>query len=168
MVKQKKLLLRCIDDSVIIMAFVLDDGYYVKREGTPDEISAEIARASEGFPPDRLPIIGWKEIREDEVLLDRTFRDAWTTQGDKIEHNMAKARNIHRENMRRARAGKLDALDAEYMMADEAGDQQKKREVAVKKQALRDVTALPEIETAQTVEELKAIWPDELGGRYPA
>ena len=57
---------------------------------------------------------------------------------------------------------KLAALDVEYQHADERGDVAEKARIAAKKQALRDVTADPAIEAAQTPEALKAVWPDIL------
>ena len=75
---------------------------------------------------------------------------------------MPLAREIWRDKMRQARAPKLEALDVEYMQADEVGDASKKAIVAQKKKALRDVTSDPAIEAAQTPEELKLFWPSIL------
>jgi uncharacterized pyridoxamine 5'-phosphate oxidase family protein len=97
----------------------------------------------------------------DELPKERTFRNAWTG-GAKINVDMPKARNIWRDRMREARSTKLAALDIEYQRADEVSDAVRKQEIALKKQALRDVPALPEIEAANTPEELKAVWPDIL------
>lgn len=163
MVKQKKILLRCVDDSVMVMSFVLDDEHGLVREGTRSEIDAEIAKSSSAWSPSKLPILSWHEITDSDIPADRMFREAWTTRGNgRIEHDMVKARNIHRENMRAARANKLCDLDAEYLRADEAIDRARKREIAARKQALRDVTDDPAIESAQTPEELKSVWPDAL------
>lgn len=163
MVKQKKILLRCVDDSVMVMSFVLDDEHGLVREGTRAEIDAEIAKSSSAWSPSKLPILSWHEITDSDIPADRTFREAWATHGNgRIEHDMVKARNIHRENMRSARANKLCDLDAEYLRADESVDRVKKRDIAARKQALRDVTDDPAIESAQTPEELKSVWPDVL------
>jgi hypothetical protein len=98
----------------------------------------------------------------DELPNERTFRNAWKADAARVDVDMPKARNIWRDKMRGVRAGKLGALDIEYQRADEVADNARKREIALKKQALRDVTALPEIEAAKTPEELKAVWPDIL------
>jgi hypothetical protein len=77
-----------------------------------------------------------------------------------ITINMEKARNIHRENMRAARTPLLAALDVAFQRALEQNANT--ATIVAQKQALRDVTSDPAIEAAQTVEELKAVWPDIL------
>ncbi|HEX4843204.1 MAG TPA: hypothetical protein VFV57_05995 [Limnobacter sp.] len=76
-----------------------------------------------------------------------------------ITINMEKARDIKRDMIRAERSPMLAALDVEFMRAVEAGDTAKQQEIAAEKQRLRDATAHPSIEAAQTVEELKAINP---------
>jgi hypothetical protein len=93
----------------------------------------------------------------DTVPTDRAFRDAWTFDGRSFGHDMVKAREIHRDRLRVQRAPLLDALDVAYARADEAGDVAAKAEIAARKQSLRDVTATPAIDAAQTVDDLKAI-----------
>lgn len=156
MVKQKKLLLRCSDDSVMIMSFILDDNHGFSREGTKEEIEAEITKSSTSFNPERLPILSWEEITEED-MPERTYRDAWVTDGKKIDHDIVKARDIHRDYLRVARSPLLLPLDNEYRAADENNDLAKKEEVRVKKQVLRDVTKHPDIEKAKTVEELASL-----------
>lgn len=90
---------------------------------------------------------------------DRTFRDAWAFDGKAVKVDMPKARNIHRDRLRAARRPKLEALDTEYQRADEAGDAKAKAAIAERKQELRDVTADPAIEAAQTPAELAAVRP---------
>jgi hypothetical protein len=46
----------------------------------------------------------------------------------------------------------------------ETQDVAKAAEIATKKQLLRDVTKLPELLNATTVEEIEAVWPDYLKG----
>jgi len=77
-----------------------------------------------------------------------------------ITINMSKARNIHRDAMRQARAPLFKDLDLAYMRATEAGADTS--EIIAKKQALRDVTTDPAIDAAQTPEELKAVWSEIL------
>lgn len=89
------------------------------------------------------------------VPADRTFRGAWQFNGAAVEIDMAKARDIHRDNLRVERAPKLAALDVAYMKALEtSGDT---AAIAAEKQALRDVTADARIEAAATPEALKAL-----------
>lgn len=100
-------------------------------------------------------------IDDAEITLDRHFRTAWVDDNG-LRVDMMKARNIHRETLRALRAPKLTALDIEYMRADEAGNESIKSAIALKKQALRDVTDDPAIENALTPEDLKAVLPEAL------
>ncbi|MCA6098878.1 hypothetical protein J6525_10725 [Bradyrhizobium sp. WSM 4400] len=77
---------------------------------------------------------------------------------------MEKCRAILRDRMRFSRAPKLAVLDIEYQRADEVGDVARKQAIAAKKQKLRDVTKLPEIDAATTLEALKAVWPQDVLG----
>jgi len=74
-----------------------------------------------------------------------------------ITVNMTKAREIKRDQLRAERKPLLEQLDVEYMRAQEQGDQTKADEIAAKKQAFRDVTSNPSIDSANTPEELKQI-----------
>jgi hypothetical protein len=80
-----------------------------------------------------------------------------------ITINLDKAREIHKDFMREARAPQLAALDVQFMRAVEQADTTTQAEIAAEKQALRDVTADPDIAAATDVEELKAAWPAILG-----
>lgn len=131
---------------------------------TPEYVDAIIAKHDWQGP--QAPV-SWRFVPDDIVdeNTDRTFRDAWRDSGGgKPDVDMAKARGIHRARLRRMRAPMLESLDAEYMRADETGDQQAKRAIAKRKQALRDVTDDPAIEVAMTPDELKAVVPDALRG----
>jgi hypothetical protein len=136
---------------------------------TPEYIDRQISRHVEGgnwvgpYAP-----VSWEIVPNDYINddTDHTYRDAWKYEGKtKPGHDMVKARNIHRAQLRNRRGNMLDALDAEYMKADEAGDSQAKKSVATKRQKLRDVTEHPSIEAAQTVEELKACTIQSLTGQ---
>ncbi|WP_225644263.1 hypothetical protein [Bradyrhizobium australafricanum] len=98
------------------------------------------------------------------IPQDQTFSDAWQQSGGAIVHNMEKCRAILRDRMRFSRAPKLAVLDIEYQRADEVGDVARKQAIAAKKQKLRDVTKLPEIDAATTLEALKAVWPQDVLG----
>ena len=130
--------------------------------GEPEGITdAEIEqRAFDKLPADA---IDPHFVSEAEVPTDRSYRDSWEADGaTKIKHNMPKARDIHRDKMRAVRLPKLAALDIDYQRADETGDTARKTEITSQKQALRDVTAVPEIEAATNIDGLKAAWPDVL------
>ena len=64
------------------------------------------------------------DVREASSLVvpaDRTFRGAWSFNGDAVEVDMAAARDIHKDNLRAERKPRLEALDVAYMNALEAG-----------------------------------------------
>lgn len=146
------------DGSVGIMQFVTKDlraGW--ARPATAENVAAEIARSA--WDSGKTPIKGWRIIRYEDIPKDRTYRNALRDDGANLTHDMPHARELHREHLREARAPLLAALDVEYQRADERGDANTKRDVADRKQALRDVTDHPGIEAAQTTDELKAVWP---------
>lgn len=89
-----------------------------------------------------------------DLPQSRDFRQAWVQHGSRVEIDMTKAREVHRDRIREQRAPMLAALDIEYQRADEVGDTSLKKEIAAKKQALRDATADPSIDAAQTPDEL--------------
>jgi hypothetical protein len=96
------------------------------------------------------------------VPADRVFRGAWQFSGAAVEIDMAKARDIHRDNLRAERAPKLAALDVAYMKALEtSGDT---ASIAAEKQALRDVTADARIAGAATPDALNALTLNDLLG----
>lgn len=118
---------------------------------------APLAEIAKWHPDQRAKVVSVAEIDPAVIPQDRTFRNAWMLSGDKIDHDMDKARAIKRDMIRAARAPLLAVLDVEYQRADEAGDSDAKAAVAAKKQTLRDVPANPAIDAAKTVEDLKAI-----------
>lgn len=98
---------------------------------------------------------------------NRNFTDAWALSEDK-DHNqiividVEKAKDVWRNKMRQARGPLLDKLDAAFFRAMEDGDTKKQKDIAAQKKLLRDVTSLPELDAATTVEEIEAVWPDYL------
>ena len=96
------------------------------------------------------------------VPTDRTFRGAWQYNGDAVEIDMAKAREIHKDNLRTERNERLAALDVSYMKALEAGSGA--AAIATQKQALRDVPADARITNAADADALKALTLDALLG----
>ena len=89
------------------------------------------------------------------VPTDRTFRGAWSFNGDAVEVDMAAARDIHKENLRAERKPRLDALDVDFMQALEAGTST--TQIATDKQELRDITEDARIAAATTPDALKAL-----------
>jgi hypothetical protein len=83
-----------------------------------------------------------------------------------ININLEKARDIHRDKIRQARAPKLAELDAAFQREMEKA-KPNTAAIAAQKQALRDAPAARAIDAAQTPEELKAAWPADLLGDSP-
>ena len=106
------------------------------------------------------------EIVEDSVIpTDRTFRNAWIQNNKTIETDIAKAREIHKNNIRNARTPKLAELDIEFQKAQETSADTSS--IVAKKQALRDAPAAADISTAATTDDLKAQWDTDILGTSP-
>ena len=78
---------------------------------------------------------------------------------------MSKAREIHKTNIRTARAPKLADLDVEFQKAQETGAAT--TDIVAKKNALRDAPADSGIAAASTTDELKAQWNTSILGTSP-
>ena len=89
------------------------------------------------------------------VPTDRTFRDAWSFNGDAVEVDMTKAREIHKENLREERKIRFEELDVSYMKALESGSGASA--IATQKQTLRDIPEDSRIANASTPDALKAL-----------
>jgi hypothetical protein len=123
---------------------------------TEDEFAARVA--AKDVPADTQFVL----VDEADIPTDRSYRGAWVQKGAKVDHDMSKAREIHKDHLRKLRAPLLGDLDTQYMRADETGDAALKRSIAARKQQLRDVTKDPRIAAAATVEDLKALSPDAI------
>ena len=79
--------------------------------------------------------------------------------------DMAKAKEIHKENIRAVRDPLLSALDIEYQRATETSADTSA--IVAKKNALRDAPAASGISTAVTETDLKAQWDTSILGTSP-
>jgi hypothetical protein len=96
----------------------------------------------------------------DSVDIDNDYFNAYEFDaelGAKV--NIEKAKAIHLDKFRSARAPKLAKLDIDFMKSVEANDEEKKAEIVSAKQALRDVTLTP---LPDDLAGIKATWPDIL------
>ena len=82
-----------------------------------------------------------------------------------ITTDMAKAKEIHKTNIRYARTPLLAALDIEFQKALETGADTST--IVAKKQALRDAPAASGIATAASTSDLKAQWDTTNLGTSP-
>ena len=110
-------------------------------------------------------------IVEDSVIpADRTFRSAWVGNGvgvstATIVEDITKAREIHKDNIRRKREPKFKELDIEFQKAQETGADTS--DIVAKKNALRDAPAASGIATATNTTELRAQWDTSILGTSP-
>lgn len=144
-----KHLIKYKDGSVGIMTTVSD-------ETRPED---EIAKWTEEH---RSTVDSHRPLDETEMPEDRYFRDAWKHSEDKINVDMEKSRDIHRQVLRGLRKPLLEALDVEFIRAVEQFDDEEQALIRIKKQELRDITQHPGIVDAKTPEELKSFMPDSL------
>jgi len=79
--------------------------------------------------------------------------------------DMAKAREIHKTNIRNARTSKFAELDIEFQKALETSSST--TDIVNKKQALRDAPADSAIDSASNEAELKAQWNTSILGTSP-
>ena len=79
--------------------------------------------------------------------------------------DMAKAREIHKTNIRAARVSKLAELDVEFQKAQETSADTST--IVAKKNALRDATADSAIDAATDEAGLKAQWNVSILGTSP-
>ena len=74
--------------------------------------------------------------------------------------DMAKAKELHRKNIRISRAEKFTELDVQFQRAIETNNTSEQASVAAKKQVLRDAPA-------DSADELKAQWKTDILGATP-
>tara|TARA_Y100000401_G_scaffold108318_1_gene103477 strand:- start:134 stop:397 length:264 start_codon:yes stop_codon:yes gene_type:complete len=82
-----------------------------------------------------------------------------------IKINMAKAKEVHKNNIREARTPKLAELDVEFQKALETSSDTSA--IVAKKNALRDAPADSAIDAATNETELKAQWKSDILGTSP-
>lgn len=152
--EQTKFALTLRDGSVAIMSFVTkgfnpNGSVQFEREPTDEHLRRDFAKHL-------LDVVSYRPIADTD-LPTRDYRNAWCDDGTRITHDMAKARDICRERLRALRAPLLAELDVEYQRADEREDAAAKRDVATRKQRLRDATKDPRIEAAADVSDLDEV-----------
>lgn len=132
---------------------------YLRPDGGVSVIIPAIADMDEvrkAIPADAVATL------ETNALPSRAYRDAWTLSGGAVKHDMAKARAMKMEEIRKARDARLAATDGPFMRAQE---QVKPPEVAALKtqrQALRDLPAtvdLSGITNADALFAFEPVWP---------
>lgn len=145
------------DGGVSIMTVLRADG------GSPAAIAEEVAKWQS---TSEVKAVGHWQITESDLLPDHTFRDAWSHRGERqCVVDMEKARTIHMGRIRAARDARLVVLDLAFMRAVETGDDTTRVAIAAVKQKLRDLPQAIDLAKAQTPDELKSFWPENLPRR---
>ena len=131
------------------------------REETDAELFQRlvaIARAQGGVPADAVGHeVDVEELPSGDAA--KAFRNAWTLDGGRVAIDMERARSVHMDRIRAARAPELARLDVAFMRGVEAGDQAGMAAVSAEKQQLRDLPQSFDLSVASTPEELHALWP---------
>lgn len=156
----------CADQTVAILAFVTIE-YNMKgvpravHDPTDAAITAEIARASSSFDPEKRPVKSWRRIARQEIPADRIYRDALRDVKRKLVHDMSTAREIHRSLLRAERGRIFPDLDGTFMRAQDTDDHAAATKVSRARKRLRELPNDPRIDAAKTIEDLKALWPKD-------
>jgi hypothetical protein len=93
------------------------------------------------------------------VPTNRDFRGAWVLNGSVITEDLDAAKTIFADKVREARKPLLEALDTDFMKAQETGADT--AAIVTSKQALRDAPTAGN--SATSIAELKAAWPSCCG-----
>lgn len=133
------------------------------RDQSDENIEYELARVNANWSRLGDPtMIGWKRLSAEEHAMfnaDREYRDAMTLKAGKIEHDMPKARELHKARIRHLNGDKFMTMDREWVDANARGDTAEAAAVELRRKALRDAVNDPRIDEAKTLEELKVVTP---------
>lgn len=135
------------------------DGIW-EREPTDENIFLELskwpAKDGEGnvYPT---PVRYRRMSSGEDPLKEQHYRGARVDDGRKITYDAAKLRECHRNRLRQERVRLLHDLDGQWMRATGQGKKAEADAIEERRQKLRDVPADSRIETAVTLEQLKAI-----------
>ena len=88
---------------------------------------------------------------------------AWEMDTDgRPKVNIAKARIVQMDIIRKVRNAELEKLDVPYMRAVEAADLEEQEKISTQKQTLRDIPETFNLETFTTPSTLRDAYPEEL------
>jgi len=127
--------------------WVADKPGFWTLEVTAETLAYEIRRAcpEKNLNGDPLPkVVSWRTIALADIPTDREYRDAWTDTGAVIDHDLDKAKEIHRAKFNEEIATKIFKNDLA------GGTSARKRE-------LLDAMNDPRIAAARSIAELKQI-----------
>jgi len=134
------------------------------RQPTDSTIEYELSRTEmRRAQLDNLALVHWRRLTQSEHDLfgvDRVYRNALVDRNGKIEHDLLKARECHRSEIRRHRRNAMLELDGRWMGATGQGKKKEADAIEAERQKWRDAPADPRIEAAKSVEELKTLVVD--------
>ena len=96
--------------------------------------------------------VSFRIVDDDEVPIDRTFRNAWKDEGG-IKVDIGKAKDLAKDRLRVERKPLLEAQDIAFQRALETGADT--LNIVKEKQRLRDITK--QVDALASLEELKAL-----------
>lgn len=99
-------------------------------------------------------------IEDNELPIDRTYRNAWKYDSTKGAHvDMPRARIIQLDKIRVARNSELNKKDIELMVANEQKNNIEAAIIKNNKQTLRDLTTTvqPDLDAVTSTDELKKV-----------
>lgn len=156
MLETQTVVLSLRDGSAVVLDVVMRE-----RSKSGDIVWQRSGSIEDAIAETKLDAVSWMNVERSQ-LPEASFQSAWVVDGSRVVVDMAKARDIHRAKIRRARAPLLAELDVAYQRSDEVGNDDIKSDIAARKAALRDCTEDSLIEAATTPEQLKKVWPDAL------
>lgn len=92
-------------------------------------------------------------VEDNFIPSDRTFRNAWDFDDDKIFEDINKAKEIHKNKLRAERKPLLEAQDVAFQRALETGSDT--NDIVNEKQRLRDITK--QVDDCETIADIKQV-----------
>lgn len=174
---------RLVDEDILNFVISKDIPVYIDTTGWPDDRVRALCKKI-GLP--YIPLLsrdqaealvasgdidGYKQVEYKIVESDdfskttkddRTFRDAWCFCPKKgVQFNMARAQEIHMQEVRRVRNARLAEIDIEINKAEDADkpDINAIKGLRKKRQELRDVPQTLDLSSAKTPDDFKKMIP---------
>lgn len=107
--------------------------------------------------------MAWRIVDDADVPGERDLRDAVRDAGNRLVHDIGRARGIVRDRIREKRAREMVRLDALYTRATGQGKKAEAAKVEAERQRWRDAPADPRIDAAHTVADLALLLPTPEG-----
>lgn len=149
-----------LSDNIIV--WTAEDGSIRITQMIDDTIDVELEAERIAASHHDLTFRFTGKLSETGIAINYFYGALTLDDDDNFAYDMAKARLIWKDMMRRLREPKLQDLDVQYQLADEAGDADLKAEIVAKKNILRNCTDNPDIEAATSLNDLRRTLPELL------